>query len=127
MGCVSSLDIGHVVKTIVLGLGTNTVDVFSDVRSGLLHYYPKNVTRYLGNYTMVNDNITEMMLDLDMSVPDNCFPHDDFNVTGMFDCEEQDIMWAMITFVCIQLTAIVRGGRWTSLDASFVRCFYTMF
>ena len=113
MGCASSLDIGHVVKTIVLGLGTNSFDVFSDVGNGLYHYHPKNVTRYMGNVTMVTENLTQVLGNFTMvgdnstSVPDNCFPHDDFNVTGMFDCEEQDIKWAMITFACIQLPAVV--------------------
>ena len=43
MGCASSLDIGHVVKTIVLGLGTNSFDVFSDVGNSLYHYHPKTI------------------------------------------------------------------------------------
>ena len=59
----------------------------------------ENLTQVMGNFTMAHDNTA--------SVPDNCFPHDDFNVAGMFDCEEQDIKWAMITFVCIQLPAVV--------------------
>ena len=37
MGFCSSIDIGHVVKTIVLGLGTNSFDVFFDVGNGLYH------------------------------------------------------------------------------------------
>ena len=92
MGCGSSIDIGHVAKTIVLGLGSNGFDVFSDVGNGLYHYYPKNVTRYLGNST---------------AVPDYCFPSVESNGTGMFDCEEEDTNWAMITFACIQLPAVV--------------------
>ena len=91
MGCGSSIDIGHVAKTIVLGLGSNGFDVFSDVGNGLYHYYPKNVTRYLGNST---------------EVPDYCFPNLESNGTGMFDCEEEDTNWAMITFACIQLPAV---------------------
>ena len=90
MGCGSSIDIGHVVKTIVLGLGTNAFDVFSDVGNGLYHYHPKNVTRYLDNTTAV--------------VPDYCL---ESNATGMFDCLEEDTKWATITFACIQLPAVV--------------------
>ena len=88
----SSIDIGHVVKTIFLGLGTNAFDVFTDVGNGLYHYHPKNVTRYLGNSTQV---------------PDNCVPHMDVNVTRMFECLEEDTIWATITFACIQLPAAV--------------------
>ena len=80
------------VKTIVLGLGTNVCDVISDVGNGLYHYYPKNVTRYLGNST---------------AVPDYCCPNLEGNGTRMFVCEEEDTNWAMITFACIQLPAVV--------------------
>ena len=92
MGVACSIDIGHLVKTILLGLGTNTFDVFSDVGNGLYHYNPKNVTRYFGNSTMV---------------PDHCFPHEDHNVTKMFDCAERDFNWAMMTFAFIQLPGLV--------------------
>ena len=88
----SSIDIGHVVKTTVLGLGTNAFDVFTDLGNGLYHYQLKNVTRYLGNSTQL---------------PDNCVPHLDFNATGLFDCLEEDTIWAAITFACIQLPAVV--------------------
>ena len=37
--------IGHVVKTIILGMASNLFDVYSDVGSGLYHQQPKNVTR----------------------------------------------------------------------------------
>ena len=92
MGCGSSIDIGHVVKTIVLGLGTNAFDVISDVGNGLYHYFPKNVTRYLGNST---------------AVPDFCITSLDQNTTGVFDCAEEDANWAAITFAWIQLPALV--------------------
>ena len=88
----SGIDIGHVVKTIVVGLGTNGLDVVTDVGNGLYHYQPKNVTRYLGNFSQL---------------PDNCVPHMDTNATGLFDCLEKDTIWAAITFACIQLPAIV--------------------
>ena len=131
MGCVCSLDIGHVVKTILFGLGSATFDVLSDVDVGLYHYHPKNVTRYMGNVTMVTENLTQVLGNFTMvgnnstSVPDNCFPHSDFIVTGMFDCEEQDIMWAMITFACIQLPALVLvlcgalGALWYGCKVNF--------
>ena len=86
--------IGHVLKTIFLGLGTNAFDVFTDVGNGLYHYHPKNVTRYLGNSTQL---------------PDNCIPHMDTNATGLFDCLEKDTTWAAITLACIQLPAVVLG------------------
>ena len=38
MGGSCGVDIGHWVKTIVLGLGTNTFDVFTDVGTGIHHY-----------------------------------------------------------------------------------------
>ena len=92
MGFCSSIDLGHMVKTIFLGLGTNALDVFTDVGNGLYHYHPKNVTRDLGNSTQVADN---------------CVPHVDINATGLFDCLEEDTTWAVITFACIQLPAVV--------------------
>ena len=92
----NSIDIGHVVKTIFLGLCTNAFDVFTDVGNGLYHKNPKNVTRFL--------NSTR-------PPPDNCFPHLESNVTrffvtGIFDCLEEDTTWAIITFACIQLPAV---------------------
>ena len=93
MGFCNIIDMGHVIKTIFLGLGTNAFDVFTDVGNGLYHYHPKNVTRNLGNSTAV--------------VPDNCVPHVDINAIGMFDCLEEDTTWAIITFSCIQLPAVV--------------------
>merc|ERR1719458_2506239 len=47
--------IGHVVKTIFLGMAFNLFDVYSDVGSGLYHQQPKNVTRlFLANDTVPN-------------------------------------------------------------------------
>ena len=71
MGFCSSIDMGHVVKTIFLGLGTNSFDVFTDVGNGLYHFHPKNLTRNLRN---------------SIQVPDNCVPHVDANATRTFDC-----------------------------------------
>ena len=46
---------GHVVKTIILGLGLNAFDVFSDVGVGISHAQDKNVTRFFA----ANDTIPE--------------------------------------------------------------------
>ena len=87
-----SIVIGHWVKTIGLGLGTTFFDVYTDVGTGLYHYFPKNVTRYLDNSTVV---------------PDYCSPSHQVNATGVFDCMEEDTAWATITFTLIQLPAYV--------------------
>ena len=91
----SSLPIGHLVKTIVLGLGSNFFDVYSDVGSGLYHQQPKNVTRtFLANDT----------------VPNNCvaaLTNSTAEVDHTHVCLEEDIVWATITFGCIQLPAVV--------------------
>ena len=82
---------GHLVKTAIV-VAISTFDVVSDVLTGLHHNQVKNVTRYFGNSTMV---------------PDNCFPDPDFNVTGYFECREKDIIWAALTFACIQLPSVM--------------------
>ena len=90
----SGLPIGHWVKTIVLGLGSNFFDVYSDVGSGLYHHHPKNVTRtFLANDT----------------VPNNCFAltNSTTEVDHTHVCLEEDFVWATITFGCIQLPAVV--------------------
>ena len=90
----SGLPIGHWIKTIVLGLGSNFFDVYSDVGSGLYHHQPKNVTRtFLANDT----------------VPNNCFAltNSTTKVDGTHVCLEEDFVWATITFGFIQLPAVV--------------------
>ena len=90
----SGLPIGHWVKTIVLGLGSNFFDVYSDVGSGLYHHHPKNVTRtFLANDT----------------VPNNCIvlTNSTKEVDHTHVCLEEDFVWATITFGCIQLPAVV--------------------
>ena len=54
MNCFG-LAIGHWAKTIILGLGSNTFDVYSDVGSGIYHMQAKNVTRAF----MENDTVPE--------------------------------------------------------------------
>ena len=109
MGCWDL--IAHWVKTLVLGLGSNAFDVFSDIGTGLYHYYPKNVTRFLGNSSVPDNcfpyfdfNDTRMF---DCLEEDNCVPQSDFHSTGMFKCLEEDTMWAAFTFAFIQLPAVV--------------------
>ena len=92
MAC--SIDIGHAVKTIVLRLGSNIFDVSSDVRNGLYHYYPKNVTRYLGNGSG--------------RLPANCTLSPEHNASEMmFTCAEEDTVFAALTFTFIQMPAII--------------------
>ena len=91
--------IGHWVKTLVLGLVFYFYDFATDVVLGVYYYHPKNVTRYLGNSTMI---------------PVNCVPHQDVNRTGKFDCEEEDKTLAYATFAFIlapQLALIIEHGR----------------
>ena len=86
MGCACSVDLGHAAKVIVLRLGSMVFDVISDVGNGVYQYNPKTVTRNLtlfGNFT----------------APENCVPDDDNNTSGMFNCQEEDIEWAALTFV----------------------------
>ena len=90
---------GHWVKTLVLGLVFYFYDFATDVVLGIYYYHPKNVTRYLGNSTMI---------------PVHCVPHQDVDRTGKFDCEEEDKLLACGTFLCIlapQLTLIFEHGR----------------
>ena len=90
----SGFPIGHWVKTIVFGLGSNFFDVYSDVGSGIYHQQPKNVTRtFLSNDT----------------VPNNCFglTNSTTEADQTYVCMEEDIVWATITFGCIQLPAVV--------------------
>ena len=86
--------VGHVVKTIILGIASNFFDVYSDVGSGIYHQQPKNVSRTF----LAND-----------AVPNNCNAMN--NSTREVDhthvCLEEDVVWATITFGCIQLPAVV--------------------
>ena len=92
MGC--SIDIGHALKTILLRLGSNIFDVSSDVWNGLYHYYPKNVTRYLGNGSG--------------RLPANCTLSPEHNASEMmFTCAEEDTVFAALTFTFIQMPAII--------------------
>ena len=90
MGC--NIDLGHAVKTILLRLGSNIFDVSSDVWNGLYHYYPKNVTRYLGNGSWSR----------------NCTLSPEHNASEMmFTCVEEDTVFAALTFTFIQMPAII--------------------
>ena len=94
MGCACSVDLGHAAKVIVLRLGSMVFDVISDVGNGVYQYNPKTVTRNLtlfGNFT----------------APENCVPDNDNNTSGMFNCQEEDIEWAALTFLFIQFPALV--------------------
>ena len=91
---VCNIDIGHAVKTIVLRLGSNIFDVSSDVQNGLYHYYPKNVTRFLGNGS---GGLTA-----------NCTLSPEHNASEMmFTCVEEDTVFAALTFTFIQMPAII--------------------
>ena len=57
---------GHVVKTIILGLGLNAFDVFSDVGVGSSHAQDKNVTRFFA----ANDTIPEYCVPVTMTRSD---------------------------------------------------------
>ena len=57
---------GHVVKTIILGLGLNAFDVFSDVGVGISHAQDKNVTRFFA----ANDTIPEYCVPVTMTTSD---------------------------------------------------------
>jgi hypothetical protein len=101
--------IGHVVKTIVLGMAFNLFDVYSDVGSGLSHYQPKNVTRLF----LAND-----------TVPNYCIALPSTTTGGgqeYYKCLEEDTVWAAITFGCIQLPALVLALLGL-VAALFVRC-----
>jgi hypothetical protein len=101
--------IGHVVKTIVLGMAFNLFDVYSDVGSGLSHYQPKNVTRLF----LAND-----------TVPNYCIAMPSTTTGGgqeYYECLEEDTVWAAITFGCIQLPALVLALLGV-VAALFVRC-----
>ena len=86
--------IGHWAKTIILGLGSNTFDVYSDLGSGIFHLQAKNVTRTF----WVNETL-----------PESCFllPNNSSSIGEQYECLEEDIFWATITFGCIQLPALV--------------------
>lgn len=102
---------GHLAKTLVLGLGSNGFDVYSDIGTGLSHLQMKNVNRTF----QINETI-----------PDNCFNFNETtfsNVTSCFNgncettdshtnnsqiiCHESDPIWAAITFGFIQLPSLV--------------------
>ena len=80
--------IGHWAKTLVLGLGFYLIDFGSDVNLGLDYYNPINVTRYMGDSTVI---------------PEYCVPHPDVNTTGIFECEEEHKNLGDLTFVIISL------------------------
>lgn len=87
--------IGHVVKTIILGMGFNLFDVYTDIGSGLYLSQPKNVTRlFLAN---------------DTAVPDYCIAMHNTTGVGQYNYEwlEDDTFWTAITFGHIQLLAVV--------------------
>ena len=91
MSCYG-IAIGHWAKTIILSLGSNTFDVYSDLGSGIYHLQAKNVTRtFSANET----------------VPESCFLPPSNSTGEQYDCLEEDTVWAAITFGCIQLPALV--------------------
>ena len=132
-------DIGHVVKTIVLGMATNLFDVYSDVGSGLHHKNPKNVTRlFMANDTvpevcviapveMQRFNCLECVANLNTTTDYNfkcleCIPLPTTPKVGeYYECQEQDISWAVVTFSCIQLPAVVLAVP-LFVGAVFARC-----
>jgi len=88
--------IGHVVKTVIVGLGFFLFDVFSDIGSGIYLYQTKNVTRQFP----ANDS----------TVPDHCFAM--HKTTGMeqqqnYEWLEDKTFWAETTFGHIQLLAVL--------------------
>ena len=96
---------GHVVKTIILGLGLNAFDVFSDAGVGISHAQDKNVTRFFA----ANDTIPEYCVPVTMTRSDEDYSRL-FNATEPVHthvCLEEDVVWATITFGCIQLPAVV--------------------
>ena len=95
--------VGSVGKTLVLGLGANVADVYTDVNTGMYYYGLKNVTRSFG--------------ETDITMPANCFPDD----PPVFLCEESDPIWAAVAFSCIQLPALVLA-LCAALGAFFIRC-----
>jgi len=114
MSCYG-IAIGHWAKTIILGLGSNTFDVYSDLGSGIYHLEAKNVTRtFSANET----------------VPESCFPlpdnnnnnnNNNNNTEEQYECLEEDNFWASITFGCIQLPALVLAIC-AAVAAVFLRC-----
>ena len=95
--------VGSVGKTLVLGLGANVADVYTDVKTGMYYYGLKNVTRSFG--------------ETDITMPANCFPDD----PPVFLCEESDPIWAAVAFSCIQLPALVLALS-AALGAFAIRC-----
>jgi len=95
--------VGSIGKTLILGLGANVADVYTDVETGLYYLGPKNVTRSFGE--------TEI-------IPANCFI--DGTREDYYLCEETDPIWAAIAFSCIQLPAIVLA-LCAALGAFFIR------
>ena len=86
---------GHVVKTIVLGLGFNLFDVYSDIGSGLHHDQVKNVNRSFHSSDIV---------------PKHCTVHKNNPIIDdlyYYECIEADTIWAGITFACIQVPSLV--------------------
>ena len=108
MSCFG-IAIGHWAKTIILGLGSNTFDVYSDLGSGIYHLEAKNVTRTFS----VNETL-----------PESCFLLPNNNNTGeQYECLEEDIVWATITFGCIQLPALVLA-LCGAVAAMLIRCIF---
>ena len=95
--------IGNIGKTLVLGLGANVADVYTDVETGFYHLGPKNVTRSFGPTDIV---------------PWNCHIVD--GTSKVYLCEETDPIWAAVTFFCIQLPAVVLAIC-AALGAFFIR------
>ena len=95
--------VGGIGKTLILGLGANVADVYTDVETGLFYMAPKNVTRFFGP--------TDIL-------PGNCLA----NGTNKeyYLCEETDPIWAAIAFSCIQLPAVVLA-LCAALGAFFIR------
>ena len=81
MSCYG-IAIGHWAKTIILGLGSNTFDVYSDVGSGIYHMQAKNVTRTFLENDTVPDNCTVLPEELQRFDCLDCtiLPHTAFQV-----------------------------------------------
>jgi len=104
-------DPGHLIKTLVLGLGSNGFDVYSDIGTGLSHLQMKNVSRKFATNGTIPDNcfnFNETTFSTSTSCYNGtCYTIDTHSNNSQILCQENDPMWAAITFGFIQLPSVV--------------------
>ena len=106
---------GHVVKTIILGLGLNLFDVGSDVGVGISPAREKKVKRFFSANDTNPDYCIPVSTKMDPYLRDGSdgvhttLAEEEADYSHTHECLEKDHLWAVITLSCVHLPALVLG------------------